>query len=106
VVKRSLGTSLARQIAQALRDSILFAMTHQDKALEASMRFGRGIDPTRARQFVSMYVNEDTLTLSKPCRHALQVLYQRAYEAELIPRRPPLTIIEPLAPRVSGTSSV
>ncbi len=95
VVKRSLGKPLARRIAQALRESILYAMAHQDDALADAMRFGRGIDLVRARQFVSMYVNEETLSLSDRCRKALQLLYRQAYEAELIPQRPRLTIIEP-----------
>lgn len=95
VVKQSLGRPLAKRIAQALRESILFAMSHQEDALAASMRFGRGIDPARARQFVSMYVNEDTLSLSRQTRKALRLLYQQAYQAELIPSRPPLRIIEP-----------
>ena len=43
-----------------------------------------------------MYVNEESLTLSKPCREALKVLYQRAYEAGLIPNAPRLSVIEPL----------
>jgi len=95
VVKRTLGRSLAIRVAQALRDSILYAMTHQEEALTASMQFGRGIDPTRARQFISMYVNEDTLSLSRATRRGLRLLYQRAYDAGLLQRIPRLTIIEP-----------
>ena len=95
VVKQSLGKALAGQIAQSLRDSILYAIAHQDEALGASMRFGRGIDMTRARQFVSMYVNEETLALSRQSLQALGELYRRAHEAGLIPHVPRLTIIKP-----------
>lgn len=95
VVKRALGKPLAEQIAKSLGDSILYAMSHQEEALASSMRFGRGIDLTRARQFVSMYVNEETLLLSPQSRQALRELYQRAQGAGLLSAIPPLTFIEP-----------
>ena len=98
VVKQSLGNALAGQIALSLRDSILYAMAHQEEALVSSMRFGRGIDMARARQFVSMYVNEETLSLSRRSRKALGELYRRAHEAGLIPHVPRLTVIQPATP--------
>ncbi len=95
VIKQSLGQPLATQFAQLLKDSIVYAMTHQDEALSWSLRYGRGIDPVRARQFVSMYVNEDTLTFSPACQQALHLLYERAQACGLIPSVPPLTFIQP-----------
>lgn len=95
VVKKSIGRQMARQVATVLRDSILYAFAHQDAALEYAMKYGRGTDPARSRQFISMYVNEESLTLSKPCREALHVLYQRARAAGLIPAVPRLRVIEP-----------
>lgn len=96
VVKRSLGRKTAQRIATILRDSILYAFAHQDDALAYAMRFGRGTDINRSRQFVGMYVNEETLALSRPCREALRLLYDRAHQAGLIPHVPRLGIIEPI----------
>ncbi len=95
VIRQSLGEPLAKQFAQGLRDSILYAMSHQDEALDGSMQFGRGIDRVRARQFVSLYVNEETLSLSSRSGEALQRLYQQAHRAGLITRIPELTILYP-----------
>jgi len=95
VVKKSLGRKTAQQLASILHASILYAFAHQEEALAYAMRFGRGTDPVRSRQFVKMYVNEETLTLTKPCREALRVLFDRAHQAGLIPQKPRLTIIEP-----------
>ena len=95
VVKHSLGKPLAVRIAQALRDSILYAMSHQDEAIAACMSYGRGIDAVRARQFVSMYVNEETLSLSAKSRQALKLLFERAAAAGLIQAIPHLTYIDP-----------
>ena len=95
-VKKSLGRKTARRAATLLRDSILYAFAHQEEALAYAMRYGRGTDTTRSRQFIGMYVNEESLTLSKPCREALRVLYQRARDASLISAVPRLSVIEPL----------
>jgi 1,4-dihydroxy-6-naphthoate synthase len=96
VVKKSLGRETAQRVATILRDSILYAFAHQEEALAYAMRYGRGTDVNRARQFVGMYVNEESLTLTKHCREALRVLFKRAHEAGLIPKVPRLKVIEPL----------
>ncbi len=96
VVRKALGRHTARRAATILRDSILYAFSHQDDAVAFAMRYGRGTDSTRARQFIGMYVNEESLTLSKPCREALRLLYERAHGVGLIPRIPHLSVVEPL----------
>jgi 1,4-dihydroxy-6-naphthoate synthase len=95
IVKKSLKRKTARQAAALLRNSILYAFAHQDDALAYAMRYGRGTDLNRSRQFIGMYVNEESLTISKPCREALRELYRRAHAAGLIPSIPRLTVIEP-----------
>ncbi len=95
VIKKSLKRPLAVQVATVFRDSILYAFAHQNQAVEYAMKYGRGIDAARARQFIGMYVNEESLTLSRPCRQALKLLFDRAYKAGLIPKTPPLSVIEP-----------
>ncbi len=96
VAKRSLGKATAVALCTILRDSILYAFAHQDEALAYAMKYARGTDAKRSRQFIGMYVNEESLTLSNPCQEALRVLYDRAHEARLIPKAPRLDIIEPL----------
>ena len=94
VIARSLGKDTARQAAALFRESILYAFAHQDDALAYAMRYGRGTDAVRARQFVGMYVNDESLALSKPCREALTMLFERAHKAGLIPRVARLEVIE------------
>src|SRR3989338_34794 len=96
-VKKSLGRDLAQRATTVLRDSILHAFAHQDEALAYAMRYGRGTDATRSRQFIGMYANEETLTPTPPCREALRLLFARAHAAGLIEREPPLEVIEPLS---------
>ncbi|MBI4343287.1 MAG: ABC transporter substrate-binding protein [Candidatus Omnitrophica bacterium] len=96
VVKKSLGRDTAGRVAAILRDSILYAMAHQDQAVAYAMRYGRGTDVNRSRQFIGMYVNEETLTLTPPCRKALRELLRRAHAAGLLPSVPRLSVIEPV----------
>ncbi len=96
VVNKSLGRKMAQHVTTILRDSILYAFAHQDEALTYAMRYGRGTDAARSRQFIGMYVNEESLTISKPCREALKTLYERAHNAGLISKAPRLGIINPV----------
>ncbi len=90
VVRRDLGEDLQRQISQALRDSIAYAHAHEDEALDYAMQFGRGIDKETCRRFVSMYVNDYTLTLGAEGRAALDRLFTMAHRRGLIAAIPPI----------------
>ena len=96
VVNKSLGRKAAQQVTTILRDSILYAFAHQDEALAYAMRYGRGTDIARSRQFIGMYVNEESLTITKPCRASLKTMYARAHAIGLIPTIPRLNIINPV----------
>jgi 1,4-dihydroxy-6-naphthoate synthase len=95
VVKKSLGQPFAERIATLLFQSIQYGLAHIDDAMAYAMQYGRGTDVVRSKQFVGMYVNEDTLYFPEPCREALRQLYARAFDAKLIAQVPVLDIIEP-----------
>jgi 1,4-dihydroxy-6-naphthoate synthase len=90
VVRRDLDETVARALSRALRESILYAQSHVDEALEYAMKFGRGIDKETCRRFVSMYVNDYTVTLGETGRRALEHLYHQAFARKLIPQIPPI----------------
>lgn len=96
VIKRQLGRTIAARVAGAFRESILYAFAHQEDAMAYAMQYGRGVNAARARQFIGMYVNDDSLALSQPCREALQLLYAKARTAGLISHIPHLNVIEPV----------
>lgn len=95
LVKRALGRPLAQKVATVFRDSILYGFAHQDDAMAYAMRYGRGTDVERSKTFVKMYVNEESLTLTQPCREAIHQLFERALRRQLIPSAPKLDVIEP-----------
>jgi 1,4-dihydroxy-6-naphthoate synthase len=90
VVRRDLGESVALRLSEALRESIRYAHSHPDEALEYAMKYGRGIDKETCRRFVLMYVNDYTVTLGDEGRRALEHLYQTAHSQRLIPEIPPI----------------
>jgi 1,4-dihydroxy-6-naphthoate synthase len=54
--------------------------------LDYALGFGRGLDRSKADQFVAMYVNQWTLDFGVPGRQAVVTLLQRGFEAGVIPR--------------------
>jgi len=55
-----------------LRESIIYAKAHQDKAIEYALKYGRGLDMALGKRFVDMYVNEDTLTQGREVQEGLK----------------------------------
>jgi 1,4-dihydroxy-6-naphthoate synthase len=94
VITRSLGDDRMETIARALKDSIVYAREHEDEAIDYALQFGRGIDRDTCRDFVRMYVNEDTVDMGEEGRRALETLYGRAAKMGLIPAAPRLDIIQ------------
>ncbi len=90
VTRRDLGPALAAQLSEALRASIRYAHAHPEEAVAYAMRYGRGIDEETCARFVHMYVNDYTVTLGEEGRRALETLYRRAVEQELLPAMPPI----------------
>ncbi len=87
VVRRDLGKDDIREVSRLLKASIQYALDNREEALEYAMQFARDLDSRTADRFVGMYVNERTLDYGDEGRLAVQTLFDRAYEAKLIPNR-------------------
>jgi 1,4-dihydroxy-6-naphthoate synthase len=85
VVRRDLGQEDIREISRLLRESIQYALTHREEALDHAMQYARDLDVKTADKFVGMYVNERTLDYGPDGRRAVQLFFDKAYEAKLIP---------------------
>jgi 1,4-dihydroxy-6-naphthoate synthase len=86
-VRRDLDPDVLRQIARDLRDSIVYGLEHRAPALAHAKQFNRGIGDERTDTFVGMYVNQWTVDYGPRGRVAVQLLLDRAFEADLIPER-------------------
>jgi 1,4-dihydroxy-6-naphthoate synthase len=87
VVRRDLGMEDIREISRLLKESIQYALDHREEALKYAMQFARDLDTETADRFVGMYVNERTLDYGDEGRRAVQILFDHAYKAKVIPRQ-------------------
>ncbi len=85
VVRRDLGLENIKEISRLLRESIQYALTHRQDALNYAMQYAGGLDIETADRFVGMYVNERTLDYGAEGRRAVQLFFDKAYQAKLIP---------------------
>jgi 5,8-dihydroxy-2-naphthoate synthase len=79
VIRRDLGPSTVNKVSRLLHDSIAYALEHRDEALDYALKFGRGLDRSKADRFVGMYVNELTLEYGERGRRAVQKLLDEAF---------------------------
>lgn len=94
VINRDLGDEQMETIARALKESIVYAREHEDEAIDYAMQYGRGLDRETCREFVRMYVNEDTVDMGTEGRKALETLFEKAVERKIIDAMPVLDIIQ------------
>ena len=89
VIRRDIPDELKSRLCRLARQSIDYALTQRDEALDFAMRYARGLEASReqADQFVGMYVNSWTQDYGEAGRRAVQLLLDRGFEAGVIPKR-------------------
>ena len=87
VIRRELGAETIRQVSAALRDSIAYALSHRESALEYAMQFARDMDTRLADRFVGMWVNELTLDYTERGREAVRRMLAEGFEKGIIPNQ-------------------
>jgi len=86
VIRRDLGADVVGRLSRLLHDSIAYALSHREEAIEYARQFGRGLDRESTDRFVGMYVNDLTLSYGARGREAVVRLLTEAADQELIPR--------------------
>jgi len=81
---RSLPANIQRECCRLMRESIQYALDHQNEALEYSLQFARNLDAAQAEKFIGMYVNHYTVDCGEIIPRAAQKLLDLGYEAGLI----------------------
>ena len=87
IIRRDLGTEMIGKVSKMLHDSIAYALSHRQDAVQYAEQFGRGLDRERTDKFVGMYVNDLTLGYGERGRMAVERLMSEAFEKGLIPQR-------------------
>jgi 1,4-dihydroxy-6-naphthoate synthase len=84
-IRKNLGAETIRDVHALLRRSIEYGLEHRDEALSHAMSFGRGLNRSKADQFVEMYVNQWTLDFGPVGRQAVARLLAEGHAAGVIP---------------------
>ncbi len=90
IIRRDLGPAMIAKVSKLLHDSIAYALSHREAAVEYAQQFGRGLDKEKTDTFVGMYVNDLTLGYGERGRQAVERLMTEAFERGLIPHRVPV----------------
>ena len=90
IIRRDLGPDMIRKVSKLLHDSIAYALSHRQEAVEYAQQFGRGLDKDRTDTFVGMYVNDLTLGYGERGLKGVERLMADAFEKGLIPKRVPV----------------
>ena len=93
-IRRDLGADVMRTVTQALRESIQHGLDNREQGLEYAMQFARDLDTNLANRFVSMYVNERTLSYGEDGRMAIRKLLEVGHERGIIPIAPRVDFID------------
>ena len=84
VIRKDIPDYLKRKISRHLRASIAYALDHRTSALDHAMQYARGLDRSKADEFVGMYVNEWTLDYGQRGREAIRLFLKRGVDAGVI----------------------
>ncbi|MDQ6760749.1 MAG: ABC transporter substrate-binding protein [Acidobacteriota bacterium] len=84
---RSLPNDVQSECCRLMRDSIQYALEHNEEALNYALQFARDMEPRLAEKFIGMYVNHHTVDCGDVVPRAAQKLLDMGFEAGLIPHQ-------------------
>ena len=93
VISRSLDLDVQIEISNMIKQSIVYSLSNIEEALDYAMEFGRGVSRDVAREFVLMYVNQDTVDFTSRGIHGLRFFYDEAFKKGLISENIQLDLI-------------
>ena len=85
VIKSSLGEEIIKKFDKYLHDSITYARSHLEDALDYAMQYSRGKPRELIEKFVKMYVNDVTVDMGKEGEESIKRLFSMAKEKNLVP---------------------
>lgn len=77
VTRRDLGIEFGRKFSRLLKESINYALSHKDEALDFAMQYAREAPRKLVEKFVMMYVNDLTVSMGNKGLESLRTLYER-----------------------------
>jgi 1,4-dihydroxy-6-naphthoate synthase len=85
VIRKDIPLAVRRDLVQILRESVDFALTHREPAVQHSLPYARDMDAELAGKFISMYVNDYTRDYGGTGREAIRKFLADSCQAGYIP---------------------
>jgi 1,4-dihydroxy-6-naphthoate synthase len=89
VIRRGLGAERIALVSAVLREAIDYALEHREAIIPVLAAEDRGeaalAQAALLDRYLGMYANEDTRAMAPDVRHAIEVLFERAAKAGLLP---------------------
>jgi len=86
VIRKDMPRELQQKVSRHLRQSIAYGLDHRKNALDHAMRYARGLDRSKADEFVGMYVNDWTLDYGDRGRAAIRLFLDEGVNSGVITR--------------------
>ena len=87
IIRKDVDHSIKASLIELFQKSIKYALSHREEAVRFAMTYARGMDFEQALKFVGMYVNELTVDYGEDGRQALQLFYDRAFQAGALEKK-------------------
>jgi 1,4-dihydroxy-6-naphthoate synthase len=85
LIRRDLGSNVAKVIGDAIRNSLNFAHQNPEEIWSYIKTHAQEMDDEVIRQHIELYVNEYAIDLGEEGRLAIKTLLELAYERDLLP---------------------
>jgi len=85
VIRDKLGSNIIKKFDNYLRDSINYARSHKEEALDYAMKYSRGKQRSLIEEFVKMYVNDVTVDMGEKGKESIKRLFEMGKEKNLVP---------------------
>jgi 1,4-dihydroxy-6-naphthoate synthase len=85
IVRRDLGSDVAKVIEDAIRGSLNFARQNSEEIWSYIKTHAQEMDDETIRQHIDLYVNEYSIELGEEGRLAIKTLLELAHERDLLP---------------------
>lgn len=92
IIRKGLPASIKSAIKSLIKNSLLYAITHKNEALEYAMKFARFTDRQQTEEFINKYVNKFSLDINGKYKKAIEVLGEYAFNNKLIETKPEIKI--------------
>ena len=85
VIRRSLGEKAVKEISDILQRSIVYGLENFEETLEYARSFSNnGLSDEKAKEYINMYVNESTVSLSDDDIKSISLMLEKAYNSKLL----------------------